>query len=1633
MSENSDGGPPADSTGDFQQRRNEEQRKLGLHQVYPSPDDDPIETEIDIVAIHGLDTHSPRTWVAWKNPNSDEVHWLRDKEMLPSVTKNARIFTYDWNANYDDDSPSSTLLGHADGLLESLRIQRKKDKGKDPIVFIASCFGGLLLIKALHRVQERREWKPILLLTAGIAFLGTPFQGSNETFYDATQIRIAIAESMGGEASDEMVKYLRNTDGERGELDEVVHHFCELIEQDDYKFTMFCFYETHVTDFTKVIGKLPEGFVRKLKGKPTGILVPQHSACLQSSVRFALNVRHSMLNKYASPEDQNFKILSSRIEMLVEGAPGVLQAKGIVGVRESDAWIRDYRYSKDSLKIERLSGNEVPMDQCYINLAIVEQSSRYVAQSETKSGQGHAQPSQFALATRLKVETPDKKRQVELAKIFDPLGESGGNPTLPRRILIRGQAGVGKTTLCKKMVHDFIHRHLWESLFDRILWMPLQTLKGRPDKGYTLEGLFLRDFFFDTPKREKLAKELESTLHDSKYARTLFILDGLDEVSEGLYDDGDLYKFLKFLLTRPNAIITCRPFAKLPDYLCPDCELETIGFYSDQVTAYLETVFQDPQKVEQITLYLQKHRLIHSLIRIPIQLDAFCLLWDGSLGNERADPKTMTSIYIAIEQCLWVKDARQLGKLTGGRAENVEWDDIKDRIDPELKLLECLAFNGIYHNVVEFPQKYRAVILQHVRPRTGNITLNELLNKFSFLRSSDSSTKSPDRSYHFLHLTYQEFFAAKYFVQHWRDGKELKYYTDKSETIQTKTSPIKFLQTFKYVARYDMVWRFSAGLLGGEVSHFFEAIEKSPIDLIGPAHQRLVMHCLSETYSPELPKNRPSLEKRLSQWLLFELKLTGRSGLVLESEFPDGALQIALSQSTCEQRLDILHSFRYPGRYLSKEIITYLEKFIDTGTDERSTSAAIQALGGQSNLPDQTVTHLIQLLGDLNPDTFGATIACAIGNQSKLSENAVSKLLSPQNPRPRLFTPIALENQLNLSEEAINFLVEIIQKSSIPSYNSRSLTVDDHRSEKAATKALGKQSRLSENNMEILVTLIKYASADTLTGLCATEILKEQSNLPERIATALVKLAQTRRNPRPADRALVPLENRKYLAEATVNALIPLLKTSDWHVREMVARVLADQSNLPKEAKTSIEILTRSSNVSIQYTATKALKQQSNSPEKTAKALIQLLKGDDIDLRQHASRALYEQSNLDNITTDLIALLTNKDEMIRFNARGVLEARRNLPEQGRAILIQLLQDSNSELRSHATKILIEQRNLSVKNVEALVGLLGNEDQAIRIEATKILGEQSPLPKGTATALAEIAKYALRTGQSIILHGLESEEVLSISSIAYLTQLLEKGRDYGRRVAARILGRQSELPEDTLTVVETVLKDKTSEGQGHAAMALGKQSKISDKISTALVSLLKDPQAYVEFIVMQRSNWPNNVIKALVPLLADADRKVRLNASKVLAKQSKLPVDIAVSIMTLFENDIRDVQYRVTEAITNQGILMDKILESLEPFLGSEGSVGGQFALQTNNKRRRINRSNGSRKALQFIRCLHKSFLIRGFKEQIWMQTNEDSSLSFHRSDESRPIRFNLQSSNDVLKWKEFCNSPDEINIGRVIK
>ncbi|CAH0031463.1 unnamed protein product [Clonostachys rhizophaga] len=1310
--------------------------KLGLNQVYPGSSDNLSETKIDIVAVHGLETHSPRTWVAFQtdgNNSSGEVHWLRDENMLPYVIPEARIFTYDWNANVNSDAADQGLFGHANSLLEELHMLRS----------------------ALHLASAREsDYTYLLSATRGIIFLGTPFQGGQNELFTPAEQRVAVAVAMYGERATELVSYLRNDERSR-DLDELVHQFCNMIRTYSRDIDIVCYYETMPTKLDKICKGLPDEVSKKLMTKDKTILVDQHSACLPGQTALALDARHAMLNKYRGPDDGTFRRVSFRLRQIATKALKT----------GPDAWIRNNYYTAERLRIERLSGDCLPMDHCYINLAIVEHRSAEGSKDSGSLGQAD-RPSPFSCHARLKIDTPHEDIRVELPTIFDPRKGPDDCIKRPRRILIRGRAGVGKTTLCKKMVHDFVHHCMWESLFDRILWVPLRTLKRKPDEGYNLESLFLRDFFGQAEKRKKLAKELHQELHATKFAKALFVLDGLDEVFEGLDPDHKMHGFLIFLLQRPNIVITSRPSARLPDYLSVDLELETIGFSPQQVNEYITNVKgADRQEASEIQSFLAQHSFIQSLVRIPIQLDALCHTWNtdskaGLISN------TMTSVYRAIAEDLWKKDVKRLEKKYRGKVVGVPyirisgWRAIESLVKFEIRVVEGLAFNGLHNDLIDFEPRDWEAVFHHFEPSetASEFWPEKELPHLSFLRTSDDT--SGNRNYHFLHRTYQEYFAASYFVQQWMSNGSLECLSLGSESRrQTRFTPISYLLTHKYDARLDIFWRFVAGLLHSkcdeeEPYRFLSIIEDQPRDLFGPAHQRLVMHCLSEIPQPhkipQLKQLREHLEVLLKKWLLFQCNVVGFSDLAAETEFPDHVFEAAMQESDSRTTIKLLYSLA-DRPILSQELVNSVFAYCAKDTRLDVKLAAIKALKRQSPLPDKILARLSILLGHPNTDVVNMAVL-TLGMQPGLSGKILSRILAllkdPDEGIRRGASFSIAELELVLPDETVTEVLSLFED-------------ENPRIRSSAAIALGQRTLLPDKILRGIAALLKDSEGDVRAASIAC--LCRQSPISGQM---ILDMAALLKDPEPHVRlvAVEALGRQSVLPNEVLVSLKGLFKNPDSNVREAAALAFYQQSVFPREILPDLVPLLQDPESHVASTAASTFAGITELPREILLDIVKLIKNpkEPEDVKFEALRALGGQSQLPTeILPDLVVLVKDRDLILR--------------EEVLSKAAILLQDRYATIRERTVLTLSRLSTLPSNILLKVEALLKDPQPYVRFAAATMLDQQSvPLEDILINMIAK-RKARVRPGDPVgdAYYSTEEKQIFSRDISPYLEKISDK--------------------------------------------------------------------------------------------------------------------------------------------------------------------------------------------------------------------------------------------------------------------
>ncbi|SPJ91007.1 uncharacterized protein FTOL_13409 [Fusarium torulosum] len=689
---------------------------------------------------------------------------------------------------------------------------------------------------------------------------------------------------------------------------------------------------------------------------------------------------HRELNKFDSASDTRYVKLKSYINSMRE--PSALDKAYDI--------IRADCYDHERLMINRLSGDEISLENCYINLDLIELNS-YRSHNDRNGGNGgsgHAvrRPRWFSSLTGFEIREPTSDRQITLVDLFDARRTDNNLLIEPRKILIKGSAGVGKSTLCKKIVYEHTHLKRWNNIFDRVLWIPLRRMQASSNNP-VLREMLKQEFFSHRTDSDSLATDLLNGLDGDSFGRTLFLLDGLDEVHQSLNRDNTLHTLLRALISKPNVVITTRPHIVVPSsFVSIDMELKVVGFTLKQVSEYIGIT--ESEHAKEIHEFLARNKIVRDLARIPVQLDALCYTWDEG-WKEKKQPKTMTGLYRAIEAKLWRKDFKR--RDTKGLEESDSMSDREiakraARSGNDAQFVELVAFAGICLQVYEFDSNFCDDLLEQqdlAFPPDGE-SLAMRLNGLSFIRSSDRSAAAKHQTYHFIHLTYQEYFAARYFARQWTRGEShLWIYNERVEVF-------KFIHKVKYAPSHDIFWRFVIGLLDDKArERLFDPLSQHP-DLTSLMHQSLVMNCMTEVEDMSVLKKE--LDENLSDWLRnFKASFDGLSLFefgIGDADVTEGRLWTkpwALeTPRTVSETLS--------GTYSTSPVLKAVYQRIDHD-DKLVREMVTFILSQHDNLPESIIEAAMGRLGDIDEDTRSSVLKI-LKRQRSLSKHQLETTVS---------------------------------------------------------------------------------------------------------------------------------------------------------------------------------------------------------------------------------------------------------------------------------------------------------------------------------------------------------------------------------------------------------------------------------------------------------------------------------------------------------------------------------------------------------------------------------------------------------------------------------------------------------------
>ena len=370
-----------------------------------------------------------------------------------------------------------------------------------------------------------------------------------------------------------------------------------------------------------------------------------------------------------------------------------------------------------------------------------------------------------------------------------------------RKVLVEGDAGIGKTTLCVAASEDWANGKLFQQ-FELVLHLPLRM------KAVALAGT-LPKLFQLLHSCEDVCDSVASFLKKTEGKSVLIIADGWDELSEAeRQSDSFLYQLLFEMFPFISVIVTSRPSASASFHRlsCIDRFVEVQGFSKDHIVEYIQSEFaSDQEKAGRLLEQLEYNPLIESVCSVPLNCAIVCHLWRTLEENL---PTTMTELYTKIILNLVLQNICKIDSYKSVLSLP-NFESLPADLQQPWWLLCEFAYQTLEKDQLIFSQEELAKFFPRGLALSGNILFFGLLQSAESIFDIGCGT-----SFHFLHLTFQEYLAALHLA---------KMLVDR----QSNQPTIRFnIFDESYVAK-DVILRFFFGI-------YFNVLKSCDCALIKP-------------------------------------------------------------------------------------------------------------------------------------------------------------------------------------------------------------------------------------------------------------------------------------------------------------------------------------------------------------------------------------------------------------------------------------------------------------------------------------------------------------------------------------------------------------------------------------------------------------------------------------------------------------------------------------------------------------------------------------------------------------------------------------------------------------------------------
>ena len=456
-------------------------------------------------------------------------------------------------------------------------------------------------------------------------------------------------------------------------------------------------------------------------------------------------------------------------------------------------------------------GAEWPPNQpkCIVSVALIHYKGKRTRQELFAIAQRHKDGSiAIDQLTSSSSQAPAAKKQrldhsrvtKDIADIFtaDPMDQIEDSTDLnmpPKRILIEGAPGIGKTVLAKEIAYRWANKELLQNIELAFLIYLRDPRLRKIESTAQLIQLFTST---------TIACNVADYIQECNGSGVAFVIDGFDEYPSSLQHSSLIVDIIRGeILHKAMVVVTSRPIATVSLHDHVDRRIDILGFAKEEREQYITQSLSDyPDKKSELFSYLKKQPTINGFCYIPLHLAVLLYLFEqgGSL------PETLTEMN---ESFIIHTVYRHLKRYKPSPMEVLnKLSDLPKPILSVIHKMSKIAFKGLQENQLVFTLDEVKEICPNINDTPGAINGFGLLQTVQHYPQEGAGETA---SFNFLHYTMQEFLA-----------------TFHVSTLSDEEQSSLMEETF-WSERFNFMWMMYVGIVGTKSKLFNDFISKGNV------------------------------------------------------------------------------------------------------------------------------------------------------------------------------------------------------------------------------------------------------------------------------------------------------------------------------------------------------------------------------------------------------------------------------------------------------------------------------------------------------------------------------------------------------------------------------------------------------------------------------------------------------------------------------------------------------------------------------------------------------------------------------------------------------------------------------------